>query len=111
MNKVITKEQQQNKVSATDNLKKLANVFFTKQELTMIAEIEKARMVINNVCKNVKQKLSAVSKEPVDMSIPEIKKTAPVLPQKLSDVRDPKKLDASSWGKNKNNTRYFHKFI
>ena len=98
MNKVTTKEQQ-NKVSATDNLKKLANVFFTKQELTMLGEIEKARVLINNVCKNVKQKLSSILKEPVDMVIPEVKKTAPVLPQKLPDVRDPKKLDASNWGK------------
>ncbi|MGN1212770.1 MAG: translation initiation factor IF-2 [Christensenellales bacterium] len=98
MNKVITKEQQ-NKVSATDNLKKLANVFFSKQELNMLGEIEQARIVINDVCKKVKQKLSAVLKEPVNMDVPEIKKTNSVLPQKLSDVRDPKKLDASNWGK------------
>lgn len=98
MNKTVTKEQQ-NKVSATDNLKKLANVFFTKQELNMLTEIEKVRLVINNICKNVKNKLSELTKEPVDMKIPEIKKSTAVLPQKMPDTRDPRRLDASSLGK------------
>lgn len=98
MNKVTTKEQK-NKVNATDNLRKLANVFFTKQELTMLQEIEKARMAINTVCRNVKSKLSSVYNEPVE-AVPEITKSTPAkIPAKLPETRDPKKLDAANWGK------------
>ena len=44
-------EIQKNKQSATGNLKKLADVFFAKQELLALDEIQKAREVINNICK------------------------------------------------------------
>lgn len=95
MNKVTN--EQKNKVSTLDNLKKLANVFFSKQELNALTEIEKARNAINTVCRNVKSKLNSIN-EPVDMAIPEVKPHA-TLPPKKPDTRDPSKLAASSYGK------------
>ena len=95
MNKVTN--EQKNKVSTLDNLKKLANVFFSKQELNALTEIEKARNSINTVCRNVKSKLNSIN-EPVDMEIPEVKPHA-TLPPKKPDTRDPSKLAASSFGK------------
>ena len=97
-------EIQKNKQSATGNLKKLADVFFAKQELLALDEIQKAREVINNICKKVKQRLSNVSTEPVDMTIPEIKvdtkKSTLVLPSKGAFTRDPGKLAAGNFGRN-----------
>lgn len=97
-------EIQKNKQSATGNLKKLADVFFAKQELLALDEIQKAREVINNICKKVKQRLSSISSEPVDMTIPEIKvdnkKSTLVLPSKGSFTRDPGKLAAGNFGRN-----------
>ena len=94
--------EQKNKTNSIDNLKKLANVFFTKQELTALNEIGKAREVINNICRAVKAKLSKMTAEPIDMTIPEIKPVEKaVLPQKQVYTRDPGKLDAASFGRNK----------
>ena len=103
------KAEVQKKQSATDNLKKLADVFFAKKELIAQEEIQNAREIINDICKKVKQKLSKISAEPVDMNIPEVvrgdKKSSVILPSKTFETRDPKKLDASNFGRN--NTRKF----
>lgn len=99
------KTEIQTKQSATGNLKKLADVFFAKEELIAIDEIQKAREIINNICKRVKQKLSKISAEPVDMTIPEItrvesRKSALILPSKGAQTRDPGKLAAGNFGRN-----------
>ena len=98
-------EVKKEKTSATGNLKRIADVFFAKDELIALDEIKRAREIINNICRKVKQKLSKISKEPVDMTIPELdrgagKKSTLVLPPKAFQTRDPGKLDAGNFGRN-----------
>ena len=103
MNKEKT-EVQKSKSFEANNLKKLVDVFYNKEELLALDEIRSAREVINGICRNVKEKLSKVSSKPVDMTIPEIKKvepkrSAPVLPSKGIETRDPGKLNSGSFGR------------
>ena len=98
-------EIQANKQSATSNLKRLADVFFAKNELIALDEIQKARDIINGICRKVKQRLATISSAPVDMDIPEItradsKKSTSVLPPKSFQTRDPGKLAAGNFGRN-----------
>ena len=46
------------KVSATDNLKKLADIFFANKVDESLAEIKKAQDLINKICQEVYSKLA-----------------------------------------------------
>ena len=101
-------EEQKNKPSATVNLKKLADVFFAKEELNALDELQKARDVINRVCENIRNKLTN-SKVEVMQNEEKLQKvetqsakpkTSLVLPSKGIETRDPVKLDAGNFGRN-----------
>lgn len=120
INKVETKNtmiSKQQKVSATDNLKKLADVFFAKKELTAIDEIENARNVISDISQKIKNKISNLQSSPAPVKEKKVVetpveieiKTKPVdeprkplvLPSKGIETRDPGKLDAATFGQNR----------
>ena len=95
--------KQKEKGSATVNLKKLADVFFAKQELNALDEIHNAREIINKICYSVKEKLAKEFNHQTTDDIPEVKpveKKPLVLPSKGFETRDPNKLAAGNFGKN-----------
>ena len=91
--------EQKNKQSATGNLKRLADVFFDKREITAIEEIQSAIDIVNQICAKIKNKMAELSSEPVEKApvfeLPkvEVKKSSAVLPKKTFE-RDPNKLAA-----------------
>ena len=111
-------EEQNNKTSSTMNIKRLADVFFNKEELVILDELRKAREVINGVCEVIKKKLSDTKYTPkkvqdiqdekvqANEARPTSKpKSALVMPSKGIETRDPVKLDAGNFGRN--NTKKF----
>ena len=98
-----TEVKQKEKVSATLNLKKLADVFFAKQELNALDEIHNAREVINKICYDIKERLAKEFNHQTKNDIPDVKradkKSSLVLPSKGVETRDPNKLAAGNFGK------------
>ena len=102
MNKEKT-EIQNNKPSATSNLKRLADVFFAKEELFALDEIKKAQETIKRICVNIKERLSkstniAVQKAPQKQDIVEENRPTATLPLKGIETRDPAKMYAGKFG-------------
>lgn len=93
---------QTKKVSATDNLKKIADIFFGKQYSNALQEIKKAQDAIDSVSAKIQKKIGNVSVpnsklQENQQETAETKSKSPSIPKKVY-TRDPGKFSASSFG-------------
>lgn len=89
------------KTSATDNLKKLADIFFANKGNVVLEEIKKAQDAINKICEKVYSKLGNEQKEKLEQQTKKVASKSFDSPksqfQKQVYTRDPGKLTSSTY--------------